>query len=48
MAGMVGVAGEDCAGAVELFGEDEAGEAVREGEGAERGERAGWPDAPAE
>lgn len=35
VAGVVGVAGEYCAGAVELFGEDEAGEGVGEGEGAE-------------
>jgi hypothetical protein len=35
VSGVVGVAGEYGAGAVELFGEDEAGEGVGEGEGAE-------------
>ena len=35
MAGVVGVAGEDGEGAVDLFGEDGAGELVGEGDGAE-------------
>ena len=35
MAGVVGMAGEDRAGAVELFGEDEAGDGVGESEGTE-------------
>jgi len=45
------MAGEDCAGAVELFGEDQAGEDMREGEGAQgekepsTGERSGSPAA---
>lgn len=35
VARVVGMAGEDCAGAVDLFGEDQAGESVGEGERAE-------------
>jgi hypothetical protein len=35
VAGVVGVAGEDGEGAVELLGEDDAGERVGQGDGAE-------------
>ena len=41
MAGVVGVACQDCTGAVELFGEDEAGEFVGHCDGAEREQQIG-------
>jgi len=55
MAGVVGVPSEDCTGAVELFGENEAGEFVGHGDWAKRqaevglgkswfGPSVGWPD----
>lgn len=41
MAGVVGVTGEDGEGAVDLFGEDGAGEFVGQGDEAEREDKAG-------
>ena len=41
MAGVVGVVGEDSGGSVELFGEDDAGQLVGEGEAAEGEEQVG-------
>jgi len=41
VAGVVGVAGEDGEGAVDLFGEDGAGEFVGQGDGAEGEDKAG-------
>jgi hypothetical protein len=41
VAGVVGVAGENCARAVELLGHDEAGESVSESEAPQREQEAG-------
>lgn len=41
MAGVVRMACQDCTGAVELFGQNEAGEVMGQGDGAEREQETG-------